>query len=126
MMPLVYVQPSGVSRRALDSGGDRRGQREMASEGPERRVGGAAPAIAMLANGGNTGQFVRPRTGVAFWRTALAIDIATATGLMVAWQGVLWLFALLVAYAGRAGTAPETSDEFFTRILVKAEGARHL
>ena len=98
----------------------------MASEGPERRVGGSAPAVAMLANRGNTGQLARPRTGVAFWRTALAIDIAMASGLMVAWQGVLWLFALLAAYAGRVGTAPETTGEFFTRILVKAEGARHL
>jgi hypothetical protein len=80
----------------------------------------------MLANAGTAGQLARPRTGVAIWRTALAIDLATATGLMVAWQGVLWLFALLVAYAGRIGTAPETSDEFFTRILVKAEGVRHL
>jgi hypothetical protein len=95
----------------------------MASERSEGRVGRSAPAAATF---GNTGPIARPRPFAIPWRATLVADIAAATGLMLAWQGITWFFALLASYAGRPGTAPISAHEFFTRVLLQEEGVRHL
>src|ERR671933_280552 len=95
----------------------------MASEGPEGGARGPGPAVAIFAT---APAVPRPRALAPPWRLALVADVARATALMLAWQGVLWLFALLASYAGRPGTAPVTATEFFTRVLLKAEGVLHL
>ena len=96
----------------------------MAAERPERRAARATPVVATFAT---TGEVARPRQlAIPAWVPRLLPDIAAATGLMALWQGAIWLFAVLVAYAGRPGTAPESTTELFTRILLKGEGLRHL
>lgn len=95
----------------------------MAVERPERRVAPAAQVVATLATARDV---ARPRPLVFPWGAARFADLVAATGLVLAWQGVLWLFALLAAYAGRPGTAPASASEFFTRVLLKEEGLRHL
>lgn len=95
----------------------------MAGERPERGAGRSSPAVAVL---GQTGPLPRPRAVVAPWPGALVADAALATGVVVGWQGALWLFALLASYAGEAGSAPASAGEFFARVLVKAEGTRQL
>jgi len=95
----------------------------MATDRAEGRAGRAAPAIATLTN---TGPIARPRSFAIPWRTTIVTDIVAATGLMLAWQAIIWFFALLASYAGRPGTAPITSTEYFTRVLLQEEGVRQL
>ncbi len=95
----------------------------MATDGAEGRAGRSAPIVATL---GNTGPIPRPRSFAIPWRATLVADVVAATALMFAWQGIVWLFALLASYAGRPGTAPVSATEFFTRVLLQEEGLRHL
>ena len=96
----------------------------MAAERPERRGARATPVVATFAT---AREIARPRQlAIPAWVPHLLPDFAAATGLMALWQAALWLFAVLVAYAGRPGTAPESTTELFTRILLKGEGLRHL
>lgn len=95
----------------------------MATEGAEGRAGRVAPVVATLAN---TGPIARPRSFAIPWGATLVNDIVAATGLMVAWQAIAWLFAMFASYAGWPGTAPETAPEFFTRVLLSDDGFRHL
>ena len=95
----------------------------MATDGAEGRTGRVAPAVATL---GNTGPLARPRSFAIPWRAMLVADVVAATALMLAWQGILWIFALLASHAGRPGTAPVSATDFFTRTLLQEEGLRHL
>jgi hypothetical protein len=95
----------------------------MATDGAEGRTGRVAPVVATL---GNTGPIARPRSFAIPWRATLVADVAAATALMFAWQGIVWLFALLASYAGRPGTAPVSATEFFTRVSLQEGGLRHL
>ena len=96
----------------------------MAAERAERRAARATPAIATYAT---AGEIARPRQlAIPAFVARLVHDVVAATGLMALWQGAIWLFAVLVAYAGRPGTAPGSATELFIRILLKGEGLRHL
>lgn len=95
----------------------------MATDGAEGRTGRVTPVVATL---GNTGPISRPRSFAIPWRATLVADVVAATGLMAAWQGIVWLFALLASYAGQTGTAPVSATEFFARVLLQEEGLRHL
>jgi hypothetical protein len=75
---------------------------------------------------GNTGPIARPRSFAIPWRATLVADVAAATALMFAWQGIVWLFALLASYAAQPGTAPAGATEFFNRVLLQEGGLRHL
>lgn len=53
-------------------------------------------------------------------------DIGAAAGMVAAWRGATWLFALLASYLGPGVYPPGSPAEFFTRALAQGEALWHV